>query len=105
MLPIRHRGLSRTRPSVVRGSAIVRRRTSSAVTGTRASLPGGAVDRLAQQIGMTVVPRVFLDHVEVEPTHVALVAAVVMLLTAGDDVVETLAGHRGSGRLTLPLER
>src|SRR3954466_12578817 len=105
MRPIRQRGLSRTRPSVVRGRAIVRRRTSSAVTATAASLPGRAVDRLAQQVGVSVVPGVLLDHVEVERAHVALVAAVVVLGSAGDDVVEALAGDGRTRRLALLLER
>src|SRR3954469_25641745 len=100
---MRQRGLSRTRPSVVRGRAIVSRRTSSAVTGTAGSLPGRAVDRFAQQVRMPVVPGVLLDHVEIEPAHIALVAAVVVLRAARDDLVKVLAAHRGAGRGALLL--
>src|SRR3954454_4263535 len=92
MLPIRQRGLSRTSPSGVRGRVIVRRCTSSAVTCPAGSLAGGTIDRLTQQVSVAVVPGVLLDHVEVEPAHVALVRAVMMLRPAGGDVVERLAG-------------
>ena len=47
---------------------------------------GGAVDGLAEEVGVPVVPRVLLDHVHEDPADVALALGVVA--PAGHDVVE-----------------
>jgi hypothetical protein len=39
------------------------------------SEPGRAVDAFAQQAGVVVVSRLFLDHVEIHPAHADLGAA------------------------------
>src|SRR6185437_8366558 len=58
---------------------------------------GGAVDSLAEQVGVAVVPGVLLDHVHVDPAdaHVGLAAGVV------EDLVEVMAGGGLPGGLHL----
>src|SRR6266568_152400 len=59
--------------------------------GTR-SEAGAAVDALAQQVGVAVVPRVLLDHVHVDPPERYLVAPL------GDEgVVQRMRGDRPPG--------
>ena len=57
-------------------------------------LAGHAVDALADQIGVAVVTRVLLDHVQVDPPDVAVGAAP----PERHDVIEAFAGHRGARR-------
>src|SRR6266849_10375628 len=53
------------------------------------SVAGAAVEALAQQVGVTVVPRVLLDHVDVDPSERYLVAPL------GDErIVERVRGDR-----------
>src|SRR5262249_36881523 len=49
-----------------------------------------AVDALADQVGMAVVPRVLLDHVQVDPPDIAIGAAP----PKRHDIIEALAGYR-----------
>src|SRR4051812_40424837 len=65
-----------------------------------ASVPGRAVDALAQQVGAPVVPRVLLDHVQVDPPQVDRLA-----LAAPPDVAEAVPGGDGADGVQLRLER
>src|SRR5579872_1165876 len=57
-----------------------------------------AVDDLADEVGVAVVPGVLLDHVEVDPAEREGVAR-----RPGPDLVQTAAGGRPATRLALPL--
>ena len=65
-----------------------------------ASVTGNAVDPLPDEVGMAVVPRVFPDHVQVDPADVAGAPGVVAV--AGHDIIKLLAGHGGAGGALSP---
>ena len=63
----------------------------------RRSEPGAAVDALAEQVGMAVVPRVFLDHMDIYPAEGYLVTSL------GDKgVIEIITGNGQPGKLPFP---
>jgi hypothetical protein len=56
-------------------ASIARRRQLLSALSRVLLVAGDAVDPLAQQVGVPVVPRVLLDHVEVDPPQVQRLAA------------------------------
>ena len=64
-----------------------------------ASVTGDAVDPLPDEVGVAVVARVLLDHVQVDPADIPGALAVVTV--AGHDIIELLAGHGGARVLYL----
>jgi hypothetical protein len=61
---------------------------------TRASVTGDAINPLPDEVGVAVVARVLLDHVQVDPADVP--GALRVVTVAGHDVIKPLSGHGGA---------
>src|ERR1035438_4519551 len=61
---------------------------------TWASVSGNTVDPLPDEVGVAVVARVLLDHVQVDPADVP--GALRMVTVAGHDIIKLLSGHGGA---------
>src|SRR5262249_11295213 len=84
------------RREVARGSQppVLQRLGPTPTMPTCASGTGNAVDPLPDEVGVAVVARVLLDHVQVDPADVA--GALRVLTVAGHDVIEVFSGHGGA---------
>ncbi len=71
--------------------ASVARAGGAALRCCRVLVAGHAVDALTDQIGVAVVARVLLDHVQVDPPDVAIGATPLIR----HDIIEALAGPAG----------
>jgi len=58
------------------------------------SVTGDAVDPLPNKVGVTVVARVLLDHVQVDPADVP--GALRVITVAGHDIIKLFSGHGGA---------
>jgi RNA polymerase sigma factor (sigma-70 family) len=72
-------------------------------TAPQASVSRTAVNRFTEKIGMSVVPRILLDHVDEDPTNVTIAAR--SFAARPYDVVERAFSHGISGCCTLFLKR
>jgi len=62
-------------------------------------IPGGSVDALSNQIGVAIVTRVLLDHVEVDPSNVA--RSFTMMTSTGHHLIEREIRRRNSTQSAL----
>src|SRR5271166_6693721 len=60
--------------------------------GAVVSVTGNAVDPFPDEVGVAVVARVLLDHVQVDPADVP--GALGVVTVAGHDIIKLRAGHR-----------
>src|SRR6266699_1037989 len=80
----------------------IRRNTALEAVPTRASVTCDAVDPLPDEVGVAVVARILLDHVQVDPADVP--GALWVVPVAGHDVIKLLSGHGSAGVLYFLLE-
>src|SRR5512132_3833788 len=62
---------------------------------SRVSITGDAVDPLPDEVGVAVVARVLLDHVQVDPADVP--GALRVITVAGHDIIKLFSGDGGAG--------
>src|SRR4051812_156390 len=80
----------------IRHEMVACRNRTSSTSPARHLVPSRAVDALAQQVGVPVVPRVLLDHVQVDPPQVDLRA-----VAGQPDVVQAVPGGDGADGVQL----
>src|SRR5215469_6314736 len=96
---VRTRQLKTTIPAAINRDHQLRAAVLGPCLGSRS---GNAVDPLPDEVGVAVVARVLLDHVQVDPADVPGAPGVVTV--AGHDIIEVFPGHGGAGVLYFLFE-